>query len=69
MFLMSSCKPQKIACVVESISTFVVDISVVADRKDLSQEATSLIDSQSALQSSRAWRSLFRDTKESIVSR
>ena len=57
------------ACVVESIGDFVVDISVVAERKDLSHDATSLMDSQSALLSSSAWRSLFLETKESIVSR
>jgi hypothetical protein len=66
---MSSCRLRKIACVVESIGTFVADISVVANRKDFSHEVTSLIDSQSVLLSSYAWRSLFLDTNESIVSR
>jgi len=66
---MSSCKPRKIACVVESIGTFVADISVVACRKDFSHEVTNLIDSQSALLISNAWRSLCLDTKESMVSR
>jgi hypothetical protein len=51
---MLSCKPRKIACVVESIGTFVADISVVADRKDFSHSATRLIDSQSVLLSSSA---------------
>ena len=46
-----------------------VDISVVADRNDLSQDVTNVMDSQSALLSSRSWRSLFLETKESIVSR
>jgi len=54
MPLMSSCKPQKIAWVVDNIGDFVVDISVVAERNDLSHDTTSLIDSQSALLSSRA---------------
>jgi len=54
MPLMSSCKPRKMACVVDSIGDFVVDISVVADRNDLSHDATSFIDSQSALLSSKA---------------
>ena len=31
MFLISSCKPQKIMCVVEIMGTFVADISVIAD--------------------------------------
>jgi hypothetical protein len=69
MAFMSSCKPRKMAWVVDSIGIFVVDISVVAVRNDLSHDATSLIDSQSALLSSRTWRSLFLETKESIVSR
>jgi hypothetical protein len=42
------------ACVVESIGIFVEDISVVAARKDLSQEVTRLMKSQSASLSSRA---------------
>ena len=65
---MSSCNPQKIAWVVDSIGNFVVDISIVADRNDLSHDATSLIDSQLALLSSRAQRSLDLKTNESIVS-
>jgi hypothetical protein len=68
IFLMSSCKPQKIACIIESISNFVADISVVADQKVFSHEVISLRDSQSILLSLRAWRSLFLDTKELIVS-
>jgi len=66
---MSSCKPRKMAWTVDSIGDFVVDISVVAARKDLSHDDTSLIDSQSALLSSRECRSLFLETNESIVSR
>jgi hypothetical protein len=46
MFLMSSCKPRNIACVVESIGVFVADISVVATRNDLSHDVTILMDSQ-----------------------
>ena len=57
------------ACVVDSIGDFVVDISVVADRKDLSHDDTSLIDSQLALLSSREQRSLCLEIKESIVAR
>src|ERR1700678_4696399 len=68
-FLISSCKPLNTACVVESIGIFVADISVVADRKDLSHDITNLMDSQSSLCSSKGWRSLFLETKESIVSR
>jgi hypothetical protein len=68
MLFMSSCKPRNMACVVESIGVLVADISVVAARKDLSHDVTNLMDSQSALQSSNAWRSLFRETKESMVS-
>ena len=51
------------------MGNFVVDISVVADRNDLSHVATRVIDSQSALLSSREWRSLCLEIKESIVSR
>jgi len=69
IFLISSCKPLNTACVVESIGIFVADISVVADRKDLSHDITNLMDSQSSLCSSKGWRSLFLETKESIVSR
>jgi len=57
------------ACVVDSIGDFVVDISIVADQKDLSHDDTSLIDSQSALLSSRERRSLYLEIKESIVAR
>jgi len=53
MFLMLSCNPRKITCIVESISTLVADISVVMDRKDFNHEATSLMESQSVLLSSR----------------
>jgi hypothetical protein len=67
--LMSSCSPRNIACVVESIGTFVADISVVAAQKDLSHDVTNLMDSQSVLLSSNMWRSLFLETNESIVSR
>jgi len=62
MFLMSSCKPRNIACIVESIGVFVADISVVATQNDLSHDVTILMDSQSALLSSKAWTSLFRVT-------
>jgi hypothetical protein len=54
---------------VESIGTFVVDISVVAEQKDLSQDVTSLIESHSAGLSSKSCRSLFLETNELIVSR
>jgi hypothetical protein len=50
---MSCCNPQKIACVVDSISCFVADISVVADRNDFSLDVTSIINSQSDTVSSR----------------
>jgi len=66
---MSSCNPRKIACVVESIGSFVADISVVADRKDFSHDVTSVTDSQSVTVSSREWRFLFLDMNESITSR
>jgi hypothetical protein len=66
--LMSSCRPRNIACVVESMGTLVADISVVAALKDLSHDVTNRIDPQSVLLSSNAWRSLFLETKESIVS-
>jgi len=69
MSLMSSCKPRKIAWVVDNIGILVVDISTVADRNDLSHNATNLMDSQSSSLSSREWSSLFLETKESIVSR
>ena len=65
---MLSCKPWKMAWVIKSIGDFVVDISVVTVRNDLSHDATSSMESQSALLSSREWRSLFLATKESIVS-
>ena len=68
MVLISSCNPWNIACIVESIGTFVADISVVAALKDLSHEFTKHMDSQSVLLSSNVWRSLFLDTNESIVS-
>jgi len=57
MFLMLSCKPQSMACVVESIGVLVADISVVVDWKDLSHDVTNLMESQSALLSLKAWRS------------
>jgi hypothetical protein len=44
--LISSCSPRKMACVVDSIGTLVVDICVVALQKDLSQEDTREIDVQ-----------------------
>ena len=62
MFLMSSCKPRNIACVVESIGVFVADISVVATWNNLSHDVTILMDSQSVLLSSKACISLFRET-------
>jgi hypothetical protein len=68
MVLMSFYSLRNIACVVKSIGTFVADISVVAALKDLSQDVTNLIDSQSVLLSSNTWRSLFLETKELIVS-
>ena len=55
------------ACVVESMGILVADISVVADRKDLSHDVTSVMDSQSLSLSLKVWRSLFLKTKESIV--
>ena len=64
---MSSCSPQNIACVVESMGTLVADISVVATLKDLSHDVTSQIDPQSVLPSSNAWRSLFLETNEPII--
>ena len=57
------------AWVVDSIGDFVADISVVAEQNDLSHDAMSLMDSQSALLSSRAWRSLFLETNELIMLR
>ena len=64
---MSSCSPQKIACGVESIGVFVADICVVALRKDLSHNDTSIIEFQSPDESSKEWSSLFRVAKESIA--
>jgi len=55
------------AWVIDSIGDFVVDISVVAEQNDLSQDATSLMDSQLVLLSSRAWMSLFLEMNELIV--
>jgi hypothetical protein len=42
-----SCRPQYIAWVDESIDRLVVDICIVADLKDFSQDVTSKIASQS----------------------
>ena len=60
--VLDSCKPQNIACIVESIGAFVADISVVATWNDLSHDVTILMDSQSALLSSKVWISLFWET-------
>jgi hypothetical protein len=55
------------ACVVDSIGTFVVDICVVVLRNDLSRDETSVIDTQSSSESSYGWRSRFRVTNKSIA--
>ena len=65
--LISSWRPRKIACIVNNIGTFVVDICVVALWKDFSQLETRVINVQSSSDSSYWWRSRFRVTNESIA--
>ena len=57
---------QKIVWTVDSIGSFVLDISVIADRNAFSHPATWDIATQSFWSSSRAWRSQLRPTKSLI---
>ena len=52
--------------VLESIGSFVLDMSIVAERKALSQPAMRCMADQSAASSSSAWRSRWHPTKSSI---
>ena len=61
-----SCKPCKMACTVESMGSFILDMSVVAEQKTLSQPATRCMADQSAASSSNAWRSQWHPTKSLI---
>ena len=62
-----SCRPRYMACVDESIGCLVVDICVVADRKDFSQDVTNTIASQSSVVISNWRRSLILATKSSMI--
>jgi len=64
-----SCRPRYMACVDESIGCLVVDICVVADRKDFSQDVTNAIASQSSVVISNWRRSLVLATKSSMIRR
>ena len=62
-----SCRPWYIAWVDEIIGDLVVDICVVADLKDFSQDITSEIASQSSAVISNQCRSLVLATKSSMI--
>jgi hypothetical protein len=64
-----SCRPRYIAWVDESIDRLVVDICVVADLKDFSQDVTSEIASQSSDVISNRRRSHVLATKSSMMRR
>ena len=68
IFLILSCRPQKTACIIESIEVFVKGISNVAFQKDSSHNDTKQMESQSVSLISNGWRSLFLKTKELMVS-
>ena len=62
-----SCRPWYMACVDESIGCLVVDICIVADWKDFSQDVTNAIASQSLVVISNWCRSLVLATKSSMI--
>lgn len=62
-----SCRPRYMAWVDESIGRLVVDICVVADLKDFSQDVTNEIASQSSGVISNRRRSLVLATKSSMI--
>ena len=62
-----SCRPRYMAWVDESIGCLVVDICIVADLKDFSQDLTSEIASQSSGVISNWCRSLVLATKSSMI--
>ena len=64
-----SCRPRYMAWVDESIGCLVVDICVVADLKDLSQDVTREIASQSSGVISKRRKSLVLATKSSMMRR
>jgi hypothetical protein len=58
IFRMSSWRPRKTACVVDSMGVLVADIWVVAERNDLSQDETSSRASHSSLERRYGHKSL-----------
>jgi len=62
-----SCRPQYMACVDESIGCLVVNICVVADQKDFSQDVTNVIASQSLVVILNWCKSLVLATKSSMI--